>query len=157
MAFFVSLNAPLDRPFIDTLLLASERCWGGTYLSQVSFMSNLQFPSFWNGNVFIAAEDLNLGCFWEVFVAITSPNASPRLCGSSSQNTFAEVVDSVMLLIYFSWSFKVYTLESHSYISTTLTKMWLKWNKWGSNEIRCLTVMQELKWAQMILIDLKWA
>ena len=65
MTFFGGFqHAPLVCPFVNTLVLW---CLGGTYMGQVSCGSDLYFPSFQCSSVFKPAEDVILGCFWNVF------------------------------------------------------------------------------------------
>ena len=65
--FFVCASPP-TYPFIDTLILwENEKYWGATYMGQVLFVADLYFPSFQCSSVFEPAEDIILGCFWDVF------------------------------------------------------------------------------------------
>ena len=63
------LDAPLACPLIDTLIFWLEKVIDVVHVFQleVSFISDLQFGSFQVLNVFIAAKNLILGCFWLVF------------------------------------------------------------------------------------------
>ena len=155
MVFFGSfLDAPtqsLTSSFFDKKKVLR---W---YISQPSLIyvwfAIWQFSSF---KCFHSSRKFEFELLLGRFLGHNSPQMCPSLHGGSSQNMFAEVADNVILLTFFCWSRQVYNLEITSYMSITATKMWLKWNEWGSNKVIRLTVMQELKCAQMIIIGLTW-
>ena len=153
MVFWMRPHPPIDwHPNFSV----NKRYWGGT--SWPSFI-HIWFlvPEFSKFKCFESSRKFDFGVLLGSSLVITLPKCALSFHGGSSQNAFAGVTDNTILLIYFSVEALRYNLEIPSYMSTAATKTWLKWNKWGSNKVICLTVMQELKCAQMIVIDPKWA
>ena len=93
--FGVSLYAPKARPLIDTVIFWRAK----GVVSYVCFA----VPKFSKFKCFHSSRKYDFTLLVREFVAITPANAPHcRPCVGLSQNIFAEVADSFMLLIYLS-------------------------------------------------------
>ena len=74
---------------------ANESCWGGTYAMQISFTSDLSFPSFHISKIFLPNESTFAGCFWVVF------HRSHTLLNSNLYKIFTIYVQQIVNLSSF--------------------------------------------------------